>query len=154
MVFVHVASDTRSRNSCPIHSDRLEVEIETGDEWLAGTDDEIHLLLHSANGLVCQAYNLDNWGNDRERNSIDRYTICCPKGFLDGDEEISMFALAYILPPKRTDLLQLDNWFIERVTIKGNGRDIFNYRFHSWISPLKERMFGVSKVNETSYVRF
>ncbi|CAF4596547.1 unnamed protein product [Rotaria sp. Silwood2] len=154
MVFVHVASDTRSRNSCPIHSDRLEVEIKTGDEPLAGTDYSINLLVRSGNGLVCKAYDLDNWGNDRERNSMDRYTICCPKGFLDSNADIRMFALSYPSRPGKRGYVNIDDWLIEHVAIKVNGRNIFTYRFDSWTSPWKHWVFGVSKVNETSYVRF
>ncbi|CAF5031722.1 unnamed protein product, partial [Rotaria sp. Silwood1] len=48
-LFVHVASNTRYDKYCPIHSDALELEIQTGDKWLADTDDNINLLLRSAN---------------------------------------------------------------------------------------------------------
>ncbi|CAF3296061.1 unnamed protein product [Rotaria sp. Silwood2] len=95
MLFIHVASNTQSNKYCPIHSDALELEIQTGDKWLAGTDDNINLLLRSGNGMICREYHLDNRGNDRERNSIDKYNICCPEGFSDDYKEISMFALAH-----------------------------------------------------------
>ncbi|CAF1001852.1 unnamed protein product [Rotaria sp. Silwood1] len=77
------------------NSDALQVKIETGDELFAGTNSHVSLILRSGNVVICQVYDLDNIGNDRERNSVDEYTICCSKGFFnDDDDELSMLAVA------------------------------------------------------------
>jgi len=70
---IEVISNTKSTNVCEDDTVALEVKIETGDILFAGTDSD----LRSGNGVICQVHNLDNIGNDRERKSIDQYTICC-----------------------------------------------------------------------------
>ncbi len=77
ITIIEVISNTKSTNVCEDDTVALEVKIETGDVLFAGTDSDVNLLLRSGNGVICQVYNLDNIGNDRERKSIDQYTICC-----------------------------------------------------------------------------
>ncbi|CAM4743952.1 unnamed protein product [Rotaria magnacalcarata] len=132
------------------NTETLKLTIKTGNEWLAGTDDAINLLLRSANGLICRVYNLDNWGNDRERNSIDKYTVCCPEGFLNDKRELSMFALAHVPPSGKNGRASTNDWFIEHVELRASERIVFNYRFHAWTSPSEKWMFGVSKVNDNN----
>ncbi|CAF3096564.1 unnamed protein product [Rotaria socialis] len=98
IIITQITGDTESSNFCTDNTETLKLKIQTGNEWLAGTDDAINLLLRSANGLICRVHNLDNWGNDRERNSIDKYTVCCPEGFSNDKRELSMFALAHVPP--------------------------------------------------------
>ncbi|CAF3537240.1 unnamed protein product [Rotaria sp. Silwood1] len=95
MMIVEVICNTKSTNVCQENSDVLQVKIETGDELFAGTNSHVSLILRSGNGVICQVYDLDNIGNDRERNSVDEYTICCSKDFFnDDDDELSMLAVA------------------------------------------------------------
>jgi hypothetical protein len=151
-----VTSNTKSKNHCSFSQETLEMTITTGDEYLAGTDDDINVLLRSPNGRICRAYRLDNNGNDRERHSVDKYTICCPRGFLGNHRELSLFALAHVLPSGiggRGSLIGND-WFIENIELKTRGEVILDYRFHSWTSPKNQWMFGVSKANNTNYIRF
>jgi len=130
------------------------MKIETGDVWLAGTDDQINVLLRSANGHICRIHHLDNSGNDRERNSVDTYNLCCPEGFASDKRELSMLALAHVPPAGKNGRASTNDWFIEHIEIKVKGNVLFNYRFHAWTSPSKKWMFGVSKVNERDYVHF
>jgi hypothetical protein len=81
LTIIEVLSHTKSSYVCPDDAATVEVKIETGDVLFAGTDSHVGLLLRSNHGVICQAFNLDNSGNDRERKSIDEYTICCSKDF-------------------------------------------------------------------------
>jgi hypothetical protein len=47
-----------------------------------------------------------------------------------------------------------DDWFIERIEVRANQRILFDYRSHSWTSATKKFLFGVSKINNTNYIRF
>ena len=85
LTIIEVRSNTQSINICPDNTDGVEVKIETDDVLFAGTDSHASLLLRSGRGIICQVHNLDNIENDRERNSIDKYTIYCSKYFLDKD---------------------------------------------------------------------
>jgi len=78
---IEVRSNTKSSYVCPEDAATVDVTIETGDVLFAGTDANVGLLLRSHHGVVCQARNLDNYGDDRERKSIDEYVLCCPKDF-------------------------------------------------------------------------
>ncbi len=113
----------------------------------------VGLLLRSNHGVICQVFNLDNSGNDRERNSIDEYTICCSKDFLTDKNQLNMLAMVQFMGNgKHTSLF--NNWFIERIKVRANQRILFDYRFHSWASASKKFLFGVSKINNTNYTRF
>jgi hypothetical protein len=114
----------------------------------------VSLLLRSGNGVVCQVYRLDNFGDDRERNSVDEYTVCCPKEFSNDDNNLSMVALAQLTKTGKFVPLFSDDWFIERIEVRANEKLLFDYRFHSWSSPSKKLMFGVSKTNNNNYTRF
>jgi hypothetical protein len=151
-----VTGDTESKNRCSFDQETLEMTIRTGDEYLAGTDDDINVLLRSPNGKICRAYRLDNDGNDRERNSVDKYTICCPRGFLSNHRELSLFALAHVLRSGTSGRGSLigNDWFIESIELKTRDEVVLDYRFHAWTSPKKQWMFGVSKANNTNYIRF
>ncbi|CAF4533564.1 unnamed protein product [Rotaria socialis] len=154
IIITQITGDTKSSNFCTDNTETLKLKIQTGNEWLAGTDDAINLLLRSANGLICRVHNLDNWGNDRERNSIDKYTVCCPEGFSNDKRELSMFALAHVPPVGKNGRASTNDWFIERIEIRAGERTVFNYHFHAWTSPSKQWMFGVSNVNDKEYRRF
>lgn len=156
IIIDQVKCDTESDNRCSFNQETLEMTIRTGDEYLAGTDDDINVLLRSPSGKICRSYRLDNDGNDRERNSIDKYTICCPSGFLGYHRELSLFALAHVLRRGTSGRGSLsgNDWFIENVEIKVHDEVVLNYRFHSWTSPGNQWMFGVSKANNTNYIRF
>ncbi|CAF3540537.1 unnamed protein product [Rotaria sp. Silwood1] len=92
---VDLGNDRVQKFNIESNNDVLQVKIETGDELFAGTNSHVSLILRSGNGVICQVYDLDNIGNDRERNSVDEYTICCSKDFFnDDDDELSMLAVA------------------------------------------------------------
>jgi hypothetical protein len=154
LTIVEVICNTKSRNVCQDDTDVLQMKIETGDVLFAGTNSHVSLLLRSGNGVVCQVYDLDNVGNDHERNSIDKYTICCPKGFLDDEHELSMLGLSQLTRTGKYVSFFADNWFIERIEVRADETLLFDYRFHSWTSPSRKLMFGVSKINNTNYTRF
>ncbi len=97
---------------------------------------------------------MNNIGNDRERNSIDEYKICCPEEFLADEDELSMVALAQLTRSGRKIPFLTDKWFIEHIEVRAKERILFNYRFHDWSSPSRKLAFGVSKVNNTNYVHF
>jgi len=150
-----VTGDTKSNNQCSFDQETLEMTITTGDVFLAGTNDDINVLLRSPNGRICRAYRLNNDGDDRERKSVDRYTICCQQGFLGKHRELSLFALSHVLrigPTGRGSLFGND-WFIENVEVKTRGQIILDYHFQAWTSPRKQLMFGVIKANNTNYNR-
>jgi hypothetical protein len=132
----------------------VEVKIETGDVKYAGTDSNIGLLLRSNHGVICQVFNLDNSGNDRERKSIDEYTICCSKDFLTDENQLSMLAMIQFTRSGKHTPLFSDDWFIERIEVRANQRILFDHRFHSWVSATKKFLLGVSKINNTNYIRF
>ncbi len=154
LTIVKVLSHTKSSYVCPDDTSTVEVTIETGDVLFAGTDSNVGLLLRSNHGVICQVSNLDNYGNDRERRSIDEYTICCSKDFLTDQNQLSMLAMMQITRSGKHTPLFIDNWFIERIEVRANQRIIFDYRFHSWASTPKKFLFGVSKINDTDYIRF
>ncbi len=97
LTIVEVLSNTKSRNVCPDNTATVEVKIETGDVLYAGTDSHVGLLIRSGHGVICQVFNLDNFGNDRERKSIDEYTICCSKYFLTDKNQLSMLAMVQFM---------------------------------------------------------
>jgi len=154
LIIVEVLSNTKSRNVCPDNTAALEVKIETGDVLYAGTDSHVGLLIRSGHGVICQVFNLDNFGNDRERKSIDEYTICCSKDFLTDKNQLSMLGLVQLTRSGRYVSLFSDDWFIERIEVRANQEILFDYRFHSWVSASKKILFGVSKINNTNYIRF
>lgn len=121
---------------------RIDVIIETGSEFLAGTDDRISLLLRDNNGMVCTAGDLDNSGNDRERNSIDHYAICCPQDFAKANGSLSQLFFIRFWPPKGGR----DNWLIENVEVRMENTVLLNYGFHAWNDPKKFALFGISKM--------
>ncbi|CAF4109463.1 unnamed protein product, partial [Adineta steineri] len=49
---------------------RIDVTVETGSKFLGGTNDAISLLLRDSQGVVCTADDLNNVGDDHEKNSI------------------------------------------------------------------------------------
>jgi hypothetical protein len=151
LTIIEVLSNTKSRNVCPNNTATVEVKIETGDVLYAGTDLIVGLLLRSGHGVICQDNDLDNSGNDRERKSIDEYTICCSKYFLTDKNQLSMLGLIQYGKhgPRR-----VGDWFIERIEVRANQRILFDYRFHSWSSPSGKVLFGVSKINNKNYIRF
>jgi hypothetical protein len=149
-----VICNTQSRNSCRNDTIALQVTIETGDQLFGGTDSHVSLLLRSSNGIICQVYKLDNNGNDRERNSIDEYTVCCSKQFLDDDNELSMLGLSQLTRSGKYISFFSDDWFIERIQVRANEKLLFDYRFHDWTLPARKLMFGLTKVNNMNYTRF
>ena len=91
-VTLEVISDTKSSNVCKNHTEALELVVKTGDIRFAGTDCDYGLLLLNDNAAICQEYPLNNKGNDRERNSIDQYRICCPNNFFNQHSGLSILA--------------------------------------------------------------
>jgi hypothetical protein len=51
---------------------RIDIFIETGSELFAGTDNYIHLFVRDSHGVPCGVADLNNPGDDHERNSIDQ----------------------------------------------------------------------------------
>jgi hypothetical protein len=151
---VQVTGDTASKNSCQGRNETLQLKIKTGDKLFAGTDDNIDLLLRSANGVICSHTSLDNWGNDRKRNNVDKYTICCPPGFVSDGRELSMLALSHILPRSKYGCRDPNDWFIESIELRAGERVLFDYRFHAWTSTSAQWVFGVTKIGNKSYTRF
>ncbi len=154
MIMMKVTCNTNSVNICDKDHSSLEVNIETGDVFFAGTNSHASLILRNGNGFICQEYNLDNIGDDRERNSIDKYTICCSKEFLNDENELSMLAVAQLTRTRRLLSFLSDDWFIERIEVRANQIILFDYRFHSWTSPSTKLIFGATKINNTNYIIF
>jgi len=121
---------------------RIDVFIETGSAFFANTDDEILLLLRDSNGVVCTATDLNNSGDDHERDSIDQYALCCPQNFATGNDPLSVLLLSHRQGPKGSS----NDWFVEHIEVRKNDFLLFEYRFHSWTKPHKVSLFGVSKV--------
>lgn len=92
LVIVQITANTKSSKPCATDKDTLRLMIRTCDKRFAGTDDIIYLVLPNLNGALCSSHSLNNPGNDRERNSIDECTICCPEGFMPDDGDLSMLA--------------------------------------------------------------
>jgi hypothetical protein len=149
---VQLKGHTQSQKSCPLDTETLQLIIETGDVLFAGTDDNVNLLLRSTNGVICRAMNLDNPGNDRKRNHVDEYNICCPKGFLSNKSEISMLLFGQMVFAGKTCPGNND-WFVERIELRADGQVLLEYRFHDWSSPMKQWVFGLTKIG-SNYTRF
>jgi hypothetical protein len=122
---------------------RIDVVIETGSQFLAGTDDTIRILLRDSHGVICLDDNLDNFGNDHERNSIDHHAICCPQDFSQSNDSLSLLLLSHLRRGKSKG----DDWFIERIKVHMNNFTLFDYRFHMWT--YAARMFGASRVTSS-----
>ncbi len=121
----------------------IDVIIETGSERTAGTDDFVGLFLHDSHGLVCTATDLNNPGDDHERNSIDYYILCCPQNFAKTNDSLSLLLLQHERCGKGG---AFNNWFIERIEVRMNGLLLLQYRFHAWTNG---ELFGVSKVTSS-----
>jgi hypothetical protein len=152
-MIIKVTGDTESKNLCSFDQETLWLEITTGNKYFAGTNDDVHLFLLGANGIVCRA-NLDNPGNDRKRNNVDKYIICCPKGFLNDDREINMFALTHLAYRGNKGGTMYNDWFIERIELGTSGKVILNYRLQAWTSSEIQGTVIFSKVDEKDYVHF
>ncbi|CAF4109475.1 unnamed protein product [Adineta steineri] len=124
---------------------RIDVTVETGSKFLAGTNDAISLLLRDSQGVVCTAEYLNNSGDDHERNSIDKYALCCPQDFAKTNDSLSMLIVGH----KRGYKGGADDWFVERIEVHRKDFLLFTYRFHAWTNPGKITMFGVSKVTSS-----
>ncbi len=153
IMIVKVTSDTESKNPCSFDQETLWLKITTGNKFFAGTNDDVHVFLLGANGIVCRA-NLDNPGNDRKRNHVDKYTICCPEGFLNDDREINMFALTHMAFKGNKGQTGYNDWFIERIELGTRGKVILNYRLHAWTSSEIQGTVIFSKVDKKNYVHF
>jgi hypothetical protein len=124
---------------------RIDVFVETGSVIFANTDDRIRLLLRDSDGVVCTATDLDNWGDDHMRWSIDQYALCCPQNFAIGNASLSMLLLAH----QRGHKGNANDWFVEHIEVRRNDFLLFEYRFHAWTNPYKVSLFGVSKVADS-----
>jgi hypothetical protein len=140
------AKGTKPPNNFGCHSlDKpklIDVVIETGSRVLSGTDDVVGLLLRDSDGVVCTTDDLDNPGDDRKRNSIDHYALCCPQEFATANDFLDMLLLAH----RRTRNGFSNDWFVEHIEVRRNDFLLFDYRFHAWTNPGSITMFGVSKV--------
>lgn len=106
--------------------------IRTCDKRFAGTDDIIYLVLRNLNGALCWSHSLNNPGNDRERNSIDEYTICCPEGFMPDDGDLSMLAFNQMGMNDKNGWILVKDWFIERIEVRADNGLLLSYRFQAW----------------------
>ena len=155
LLIVQVTANTKSSNSCSNDKDTLQLMIRTCDKRFAGTDDIIHLLLRSSSGVICRANNLNNPGNDRERNSIDEYTICCPKEFLMDERELSMLAFTQMAIMARKQGRLYDYWCIQHIEVRAGKRVLLSYpSFYSATDSRIPWLFGVTKINSTRYIHF
>jgi hypothetical protein len=125
---------------------RVYVVIETGSMIFAGTDDPIRLFLRDSRGVVCGAADLDNDGNDHERNSVDEYILCCPGDFAANKQPISLLLLNH----KPAGKGSVNNWFIENIKVRTDSNTIFEYRFHAWTDPRSSFIFGATRVEHSS----
>lgn len=148
-----VLSNTKPSNVCMEDADIVDMTIETGDVRFAGTDCDYSLLLRSDNGGICQHHGLDNNGNDRERKSIDKYRICCPRNFINIKEGLSMLAFIQLGVAGKYPGPCTDDWLLERIELRINGRDLLDYTFKSWTFNKRKVLFGLSKINGTNYIR-
>jgi len=143
------AKGTKPRDNFGCHSldkpKHIDVVIETGSEPFAGTNDYIKLLLRDSAGVLCTAVDLNNPGNDHERNSIDHYKICCSEDFAKVNDGLSLFLLSHNGGYKTGT----NDWFIERIEVRMKDLLLLEYRFHAWTDPTKVTMFGVSKVTSS-----
>lgn len=153
ILIVKVTSHTKSDKHCSFSQEELWLKIITGNKFFAGTDDDVQLFLLGANGIVCRA-NLDNEGNDRKRNHVDKYIICCPKGFLDNDREINMFTLTHMAYKGNKGGTSYNDWFIESIELGTGGKVILNYRLYTWTSSEVQGTVIFSKVDKNKYIRF
>ena len=153
-MIVQITANTKSYKVCEEDKDTLLLTIVTGDKPFAGTDDIIHLILHNFNGALCWSHHLNNPGNDRERNSIDEYTICCSKGFMPEDGELSMVAFNQMGMNDKNGRIFVNNWFIERIEARADTRLLLSYRFRAWTKSITPWLFGVSKIANNTYIRF
>lgn len=154
ITIIQVICNTKSKRICQKNSYPIQVKISTGDVLYAGTDNDISLILRSANGIICQEYDLNNPGNDRERNHTDEYIICCSKAFFNDKNELSMVAFSELIRIGSRVPAIKDSWFIEHIEIRNNESILFDYRFHDWSSSTNHLLFGVTKLNNKNYLRF
>ena len=154
LVIVQITANTKSNKPCPNDKDTLLLTIQTGDRPLAGTDDIIHLALRNSNGTLCWSHDMNNPGNDRERNSIDEYTICCPHGFMPDDGELSMLAFNQMGMNDKNGRIFVNDWFIERIEVRADKGLLLSYRFQAWTKSTTPWLFGVSKIANNTYIRF
>ena len=155
LLIVQVAANTKSNKLCTNDKDTLQLIIRTCDKRFAGTDDIIHLLLRSGSGVICRANNLNNPGNDRERNSVDEYMICCPKEFLMDERELSMLAFTQMALMARKQGRDYDHWCIQHIEVRAGKRVLLsNPSFFSATDSRIPWLFGVSKINSTRYIHF
>ena len=127
-------------------SKRIDVVIATGSENFAGTNDYIRLLLRDSRGILCTAADLNNSGNDHERNSIDHYALCCPSSFAVTNDFISLLLIGHV----RNTRGGVNDWFIENIEVRSKNFVILEYRFHAWTNPYRFAMFGVSKMESSA----
>ena len=154
LLIIEVKSNTKSSYVCSDDFSKVDIIIKTGDVLFAGTDANIAIIIRSNHGVMCQALNLDNYGNDRERNSTDEYVLCCPKDFLSDKNLLSMLGLfQYTRSGKHTPLFK-DDWFIEHIQIRGDQRILLDYHLHSWAKATKKFLFGLTRINDTHFTRF
>jgi hypothetical protein len=154
LLIIQVAANTKSNKPCTNDKGTLQLTIETGERPLAGTDDIIHLFLRNFNGALCWSHNLNNPGNDRERNSVDEYTICCPEGFMPVDGDLSMLAFNQMGMNDKNGRIFVNDWFIERIEVRADKGLFLSYRFHAWTKSMTPWLFGVSKIGNNTYIRF
>ena len=137
---------TRPRNNFECHSfnssKRIDVVIKTGSKFLAGTDDRIRLLLRDSQGVVCTAADLNNSGDDHERDSIDHYALCCSENFGKKNDSLSLLVLNHNGGHRSAT----NDWFIESIEVRTKTFLLLKYRFHNWTRPHRAALFGVSKV--------
>ena len=143
------AKGTKPRDDfeCRSHNERkrIDILIETGSELFAGTNDYIRLFLRDSHGVPCGVADLNNPGDDHERNSLDQYAICCPSNFAETDDLLSLLLIGHRQAQKGGS----DDWFIERIEVRSKGFVLLEYRFHAWTNPFYLTMFGVSKMESS-----
>jgi hypothetical protein len=147
-VFVSLTSFIQAKGTKPSNKfecswkepTRVDIIIETGSQFLAGTDDRVRLFLRDSQGVVCIAADLNNSGDDHERNSIDEYAVCCPEDSGKANESLSLLLLGHLRARKSPG----NDWFIERIKVHSQNFLLLDYRFHAWTGAVM--MFGVTKV--------
>ena len=155
LLIIQVAANTKSSKVCTNDKDALQLMIRTCDKRFAGTDDIIHLLLRSGSGIICRANYLNNLGNDRERNNVDEYTICCPKEFLRDERELSMLAFTQMAIMARKQGRIYDHWCIQHIEARAGKRVLLSYPYFCPATDSRiPWLFGVTRINNTRYIQF
>lgn len=110
-------------------------KVHTGDEYQAGTDSNIFVILQGVLGKS-REYRLNGniKGNAFERNQVDEFT-------LKTDEEYSDLGPIYAIHLRSDMMYAGAGWLLDYIEIEGQNNAISKFKISQWIEDKKTRTF-------------